>query len=211
MPYIIIAIVIAAAGVLFFFMQPASGGNPPKPSTSTSAVQIKENKSRDSIAARLRNLAESSSPAINTVHAMCYAPLMEPIHAEYLCPVCGEKTLYGVKSHLVNTVSYDIPAARRNVSSIKDRDVKVSIDEKSFCKKCSPATTTPRLCMTVSYSGDTLRHTTCGITSDDVLLVSEFLSGKTKHNEGFGVGSPLKNSMPRLKELLGVADSITTR
>jgi hypothetical protein len=205
MPYIIIAIAIAVVGVLFFFLQPASGGDQPKPDSNTPIVQTRENKSRKSISGRLKNLEQSSAPKSLSPGAMCYKTAAAPNRAEYVCPVCGEKTLYSNNSTLVDAVLYDIPAARRIAASIKDPDVQVTIDEKTFCRKCSPKKVPAQLCMSVAYAGDTLRHTTCGITSNDVLLVSEFLSGKEKHTLEQDAEAPLKKYIGRLDTLLGAS------
>ena len=79
----------------------------------------------------------------------------------------------------------------------------ITLDESQFCRKCSPKVTAPKLVLHISYNGEKARDIE-NIEPGDLRLLHDFLSGKVLTNDDHGCASPLKNSLPRLQELLDV-------
>src|SRR5512137_2277649 len=72
-----------------------------------------------------------------TMGAMCYDMAGPPSVAEYVCPVCGEKTVYSDDNTWF--LSYELPTARlllEQAASASGLDV--ALDESQFCSSCSP-------------------------------------------------------------------------
>lgn len=156
---------------------------------------------REVLTKRLQELSVQPAPTDLKPGAMCYKPAGPPEQTEYVCPACKEKTLYA-NVVVVAVLQRDLEACRRLVKEIKG--LKVELDESRFCRKCHPEVKDPKLGLVVRYPGQPEPHRVWGVTSDDLRLIAEFLSGKNKHvsaNEG---ETPIKDHLKRLEELLGV-------
>jgi hypothetical protein len=160
--------------------------------------------SRADIADRLAALARDPAPAELTPGAMCYETMGPPDRAEYVCPTCGEKTLYASTEEdyfRASRAGNDVPECRRLASGI--RDLNVRLDESEFCEKCRPGVATPRLALVVRYP-DGREVRTEDANSLDLTLLVEFTTGSRKHDGGMEGETPLKEHLPRLQALLGV-------
>ena len=161
--------------------------------------------SRQEIKDKLVALANSTPPADISFGAMCYARVEVTYFAElkdkYICPVCGEKTLYN-RNKCGEIVSY-IENCRTLADSIGSAGI--TLDESQYCKYCSPDIKTPTLCIDVMYPNDTNVYRTCPVTSEDLMLIREFLKGDDKHKTDNDGKIPMKNYLSRLEQLLGVA------
>ena len=155
--------------------------------------------SRKEIKEKLNKLAKTEVPIDLTPGAMCYKMAGPPDRAEYVCPICGTKTLYKNDTW---EITREIPACRSIISDLKAIDIK--LDESQFCKKCSPKNKEPQLCIELKYIDETEKHKTCNISSTDLRLVSEFLKGKNKHLGETGDETPLKDYMDRIKAILDI-------
>ena len=166
---------------------------------------------RREIEDRLAALARETPEVVNPPPslAMCYAPLIPIDRAEYVCPVCGEKTIYRHRKqderYLTDFVINTIPTFRIDIKYIKGLDVR--LDETQYCSECSPDVGDPNLALVVTYpSGAT--HRTEGVTAEDIKLLIEFTHGKKIHeSEEPGpdkTKTPLNEHLKRLSDLLGV-------
>jgi hypothetical protein len=155
--------------------------------------------SRKEIKEKLRKLSETEVPIDLTPGAMCYKMAGSPERAEYICPVCGTKTLYTINTE---AITHEIPSCRFLVSDLKSINIK--LDESQFCKKCNPKTKNPELCIEIKYNDESEKHKTCNISSFDLQLVHEFLKGKTTHLGETGGETPLKDYMERIKTVLDI-------
>lgn len=156
--------------------------------------------SREEIEKKLTKLAKSPAPTSLKPGAMCYDMAGPPERVEYVCPICGEKTLY--TDDKTYFIFYDLQTCRTAITSIEGLDIR--LDEKQFCKKCSPDVTKPELCLNIYYKGEEAPQHSCNISAEDVDLLYEFMSGKNKHTSFNDHEYPLKDYTPRLKELLGI-------
>lgn len=172
----------------------------PSPSILTHSLSRKE------ITERLKKLAQSPPPKDLKMGAMCYAIVGPSDRVDYVCPNCGEKTLYSIdnkeRSASTYLIQFELPECRRMAKEIKG--ITVEFDEHEFCRKCSPGVKEPAMILKVRYSGRTDAAVTRGITRNDLKLINEFLYGTDRHTGEQGRETPLNQYMTRLQQLLGV-------
>jgi hypothetical protein len=216
MSYLIAILVIGlATGLGWAVLKPASASaETPRPVTMVYTMAAeKPGMDREALAKRLKELSTAPVPKDLKPGAMCYEPAMLPSKAEYMCPVCREKTLYALPEEgekgialrelpmITSMVNSELPACRRLVKEIKG--ISAELEESEFCRKCHPEVKTPRLGLTLRYSDLAKPHQVWGVTADDLRLLVEFLDGKTKHVGEADRESPMKDHLKRLDELLG--------
>jgi hypothetical protein len=190
---------------------PSSGAAPNRPPVVLAAGM--KSLDRAAIRAMLKRLANTPAPENTSFGAMCYKPASLPKRADYVCPKCGERTLYDdsklsteewVKNGLARIVEREIPSCRREFQGLrKVAGDAMTLDESQFCRKCSPSVTEPKLVLHICYDGGKVRDIE-KIDHGDLRMLREFLNGElltTGDNEG---EYPLKEFLPRLQELLGV-------
>lgn len=152
----------------------------------------------DSLLARL----ESQEPPEPVMGAMCYEAMAYPDVAEYICPVCGEKTVYSS----MNTafIEWELSGCRRLADSIDSlTEFHVYLDESQFCQACSDSVfEDPDILLVVSPPGE--GETVNSVSITDLRMLESFLQGNlyyTTFNDG---QQPLQEYAPRLRELLGL-------
>jgi hypothetical protein len=134
--------------------------------------------------------------------AMCYSVAMPPPTLSYVCPACGEKTLY--TNDVVWKWGFTLDACRRLFKELPKHET-MTLDESSFCKQCTPGTNAPALKLQIRFDNGTT-NTVSNLTDNDLRLLGGFLSGKLDYptfNAGTGA---LKDKLPRLRELLGIKE-----
>jgi hypothetical protein len=152
------------------------------------------------IADKLIKLATSPPPAKLSEGSMCYEMTEPPNRAEYICPNCGERTLY-TDDH-ANFIACYLPYCRATVKKINCLEVK--LDESLYCRKCSPNVTNPCLNLMLKYKGDQKEYKIKDIGYNDLVLLAEFCADTNIHKGGFGIESPLKDYFGRLQDLLTI-------
>jgi hypothetical protein len=196
----IVVIIIAAAGLIFGFSGLTSCANNTKPTSNMPPDSIKNGYTREEVNNLLENLASRPVKEKLDMGAMCYSPRPILESAEYICPVCGEKTIYTY--HQAELVQNEIPVCRGLVARFKGATLK--LDEGQFCRKCTPdSIPEPKLCL-VAKIEDQQETKTCGISSDDIKMLTEFFEGKNIHKTSNDGETALKSNIPRIKELLGI-------
>jgi len=161
---------------------------------------------KETLKARLEKISKNPPPKDLKPGAMCYSMVGPPDRIEYVCPACGEKTLYardasGARGGTVPFLTFELQQCREMVKRLQDFNI--SLDEHEFCRKCSPATKTPALILITGYPGEKI-HVVRDVRSDDLQLLIEFTSGSDRHDGGMIGEKPLKDYVPRLRELLGI-------
>ena len=135
-----------------------------------------------------------------TMGAMCYAPMMIPDTVEYICPVCGEKTVYGYGDTWF--LSYGIGTCREDVSFIDGSDMlDATLDETGYCSSCSPDVESPAMRLTIRYPDGT--EVTSEVTPFDLTILKGFLSGELFYVTDNDGTEPLLPHAERIRELLG--------
>jgi predicted RNA-binding Zn-ribbon protein involved in translation (DUF1610 family) len=218
MPYVLVAVLAAVVLILALAACAGRGSAPAPPASAPAADRASPPaeaapSAREALRARLRRLAESPPPTDLSLGAMCYKTAGPPDRVEYVCPKCGERTVYarsGSPAAEVRPASWEISQlveekiaeCRRRVQGLRGAGVR--IDESEFCHACSPDTREPRLALVVRHAGETADIRTVGVSPEDVALVAEFLNHETKHTLGRDAEEPLKNHVKRIAELLGL-------
>ena len=157
--------------------------------------------SRSEIEQKLRNIAASPIPKDAYIEgAMCYEIAEGPDRAEYVCPTDGHKTIYN--DYDASFIEDELPIIRNAVKQIKL--LKVSLDEREYCKVCSPNVKDPNLYIVVDLGEASVPHRTQLYGIDDINLINQFLSGKKIFTDSYDFGVPMQDKMDRLQELLGI-------
>lgn len=201
--YLILAL-IAVAGLIFGYssLTSCSGNVNQNNHPQVPPDSIKPLYSKDEVLILLEDLAQTKVKDNLNPGAMCYSPKPITQRAEYTCPLCGEKTLYTYSE--AEVVEDEIPACRRLASRF-DKST-LFIDETQFCSKCrKDSVDEPKICLVTKLEGQN-EVKTCGIHSIDLVLLTNFFEGKTIYKTFNDGEVSLKESIPRIKELLGIKE-----
>jgi len=168
---------------------------------------------RAAVRAMLKHLTDTPLPKKLSPGAMCYYSSVRLRRTDYVCPQCGERTLYEEskledikysRDNVCIIIGEDIPGCHRELAKIrKIVGDAMALDESQFCRKCSPKVTEPKLVLHITYEDGTTRNAE-KVTAEDLQLIREFLAGDAVHKGVRDREIPLKKSLPRLQELLGV-------
>jgi hypothetical protein len=155
---------------------------------------------RSAIKERLEALANAPAPTELKQGAMCYAAMLERDSAEFVCPKCGERTLW--TENFGWFVRRDLPVCRALADSISAINFK--LDDSQYCKKCNPNIEIPKLCITYKLADDAAETHLCDIYPNDLKIMKEFLQGKDKHLTEQDGEMAMKDFLPRLQILFGI-------
>ena len=229
-------ILIAVIGLLFtpkLMAQSNKGTESKRTVSSKETIEIQSDTlqplfSKSQIEEKLKHLATTPPPEKMNFGAMCYSTSMAIGTISYICPVCGEKTLYKYigenewvtsngeelsdlelthrkrRYEAFEMVLREINACRREVQKVKG--INISLDESGFCDHCCPYITYPILYLLINIGGESDTVKTPNIDYMDIRLIHEFLSGSLVHKGYADEETPLVDYMGRIKELLGVKE-----
>lgn len=145
------------------------------------------------------NLQDAPEPVMG---AMCYEAMAYPSVAEYVCPVCGEKTVY--EDMWTGFVEWELQGCRRIVRDLDElTEFRVELDETAFCSFCSPGgSDEPVLRLRIVSTDST--ETVNEVSIHDLWLLESFLQGRLYYLTENDSQLPLKEYAGRIAELLGV-------
>jgi hypothetical protein len=152
----------------------------------------------------------SDRPPRPVPHAMCYKPATPRHTVDFICPKDGSRTQYPVDGPLAGRIR-ELAQLQASARSLAKPEVAaraiIVLDLSDFCRTCTPkAPTSPEAVLSVKLpSGKQTR--TRGITADDLVLLEEFFAGSTEHKTQDGKTAPLRQSLPRVRQLLGMPDA----
>lgn len=133
--------------------------------------------------------------------AMCYEMVAGPSVIEYICPTCGDRTMYedyGTIS-LVEQLDWDRDMFA-GIDSLTELDIR--LDESRFCHFCSLDESEPALVLIVELEDQAPYSTE--VTGHDLRLLRGFFAGDDVY-ETFNDGvMPLKPHLDRIRMLLGL-------
>lgn len=201
---------IMAVIILGFAVLLLSGCKKPAEISETlaPAITVKKVKSLSKVKLleMLANIESQDAP-LPKMGAMCYEVAAPPQRVEYVCPICSEKTLYTDDNTYV--ISMDLQTCRREIEQIKKiSELEITLDESTYCRKCSPDVKKPALVLNIKYADGTT-HTKKDVSSHHLRVLRDFLKGNLSY-ETFNDGTyPLKNEAPRLRRLLGLENKDT--
>lgn len=168
-------------------------------SRTVTAASLKSMSVRE-VAHLLEAVAKEPEPEY-VMGAMCYAAMPIPEIAEYVCPVCGEKTVYGAGG--TPYILWQIDTARSLVEGIRlTGTLDVSLDETSFCSACAPDSVEPRLRLTVTFEDGTVVNPEVDV--EDIRMLAGLLTGRLYYETSNDSQSPLRPNLERLGSLLGI-------
>ena len=168
------------------------------------------NASNAEIERMLQKIETSPAPPVTKMGAMCYDISLPPPVTEYVCPVCGEKTLYPLAENRWETPVNGLEELRGMQIQVnkqaRRRDVSVTLDERQFCRKCMPDFTNVPQTVLVVKLPDGHEQRTDRFSMNDILMLKDFFAGKRLTTGINDAETPLKDELPRLRELLGLQE-----
>ena len=198
MPWIMALIaVLGAAGILGITGRTHDGAGSGVRGVSLREMKSMSEKTVDWLLARLK-VAEPPEPVMG---AMCYDMAMPMLVDEYVCVVCGEKTVYPDGSWMLT----ELPECRSLAEGIDEAvDFDVHLVETSLCSHCEPDVTSPALALSVTRDDET--SISNAVSRFDLVILSSFLEGRLAYTGDFGDETPLLPHVARIAELLGAGE-----
>ncbi len=194
-PFLIVLLLVLAASAA----TAAGAREAARRSRSVTAERIKS-MSRREVMHLLEAVAKEDEPEY-VMGAMCYAAMPMPDVTEYVCPVCGEKTVYTDADHAF--LLWQIDTARSLVSQMQAiGTLDVALDETGFCSFCAPDSVLPGLRLAITYEDGTT--VTPEVNVEDLRMLAGLLSGHLYYETSNESQSPLRPNLDRLGDLLGV-------
>lgn len=133
--------------------------------------------------------------------AMCYEPVAVPNRADYICPVCGERTLYGYPEGYF--ILESIPPMRRMIEEMADNGFFSASLEETYCSVCHTGNAARGVTLVIAYpEGDTVR--TPDATLHDIMIIRGLISGELSYRDSYDAMLPLRGNTDRLRTLLGI-------
>ncbi|MCK5115598.1 MAG: hypothetical protein KAR44_03300 [Candidatus Aegiribacteria sp.] len=149
----------------------------------------------------LARLEREEQPEI-VFGAMCYDMMAAPAVAEYICPVCGEKTLYD--NFQTAFIEWELQGARRLAESLDaSTEFQITLDETLFCDYCSEdSEEEPSLILHVlPEQGEEVVNR---VSLTDLRKLDFFLQGQLYWVTENDSQEPLQGYVDRLRLLLGL-------
>ncbi len=202
--YVVAAVLVIGASGAFGYSMVRTSGMLKAPSPGNIMTQMDFGKLSTEEINALLNRLESQEPPDPTMGAMCYSPMAIPDSAEYICPVCGEKTIY--TGYETQFIEWTLPGMRRMAESIDSlTEFHVGLDETQFCGFCSDSTyQDPQVILRVTLP-DSIEIVN-PVTSTDLRMLDSFLSGRLYYLTGNDAQVPMQEYADRLRELLGIQE-----
>ncbi len=173
-------------------------------STSTSDPQLRgvQAASKPDIDKLLKRLAEKPIPTKLSFGAMCYDMAMPPERAEYVCAVCGTKTIHSTKE----TARWDNPALsvqnyRATLEQLRKLGLDAKLDESFLCSKCKKGGVSA-LVLEVTINKRVVRNALVDV--NDLRKLIAFVQGNLVWKGEQDREFPLKPELPRIRQLLGI-------
>ncbi|MCK4999392.1 MAG: hypothetical protein KAS23_07650 [Anaerohalosphaera sp.] len=209
MQYLIIIAVVLLLSCFYAGCKPFSGGGNAgggEQGQTQMLPELYEPVSREQLEDRLGQLAVLPAPNQLSPGAMCYKVAAPPSRIEYVCPKCGERTLYADQQSnergVIRFLVWELDSCRKTVKEITG--VSIELDESQYCHKCSGDIEKPSLGIVVTYTETEGEHRCWGVKYDDLMLISELIQGERLHTGELDFQTPLKDHIGRLEQLLGI-------
>lgn len=177
-----------------------SGG---APNSLQAAVTVKKIKSlsRPQLVALLNRL-KTTQPPEPRIGALCYETVTIYERVEYICPHCGEKTLYPRSPEAAQLLNVEELEREFGIFR-KESPLKMEIEENGYCKHCDSGSKPRGVTLIVTYEDGSI-HRCFPFTKTDLNLLKALLTGKLLWDAGDENQFLLSEQIPRLQELLGV-------
>lgn len=146
----------------------------------------------------LMRIAREEAPPV-VMGAMCYDMALPIPVTEYLCPVCGRKTVYSADPEPALATLAEVRTLFSALEGATDLDIR--LDETSFCSSCRTGGDEPVPRVVVTYPDTAVSSP---VTPDDLRLLAGFLSGDLSWSTMQDDRMPLRPHLDRIGEILGV-------
>ena len=182
-----------------------------------------DNLTREQLDKLLTALAEKPAPEAKVmVHAMCYDMAAPPKRFEYVCPKCGEKTIYSRDAKATDGNPFagweamlavqSLHYHRGELFKLRKLGIDASFDERAFCSACKKNAefADEKLTVYLVVRLDDKTATT-PLQKNDWVKLFAFLEGKDEWvtDSITGATEPLKPELPRIRALLGLEEKAT--
>ena len=147
---------------------------------------------------------EREEPPEPVFGAMCYDMMGPPAVAEYICPVCGEKTLYN--DFQTAFIEWELQGARRLAESLDaSTEFQIILDETLFCDYCSEDSEeeTSLILRVLPEQGEEVVNR---VSLTDLRKLDSFLQGRLYWLTDNDSQEPLQDYVERLRHLLGLVE-----
>lgn len=213
MQYVLIAFVLMVLCLFGLSCRKSTPENPPE-GGSTGLITVASGRyfSRTDIQQQLAMIAESPPPKNLAMGAMCYDIAGPPPRIDYVCPDCGEKTLYALDSSADEQTRQrhwksawtlgELESLRRLTRQINA--LNIALDESQFCSHCTSDVKDPRLGLVIRYHDRPEPHRVWEVNWTDLAMIKAATEFKLKYKGQQDNEVALKENLPRLEELLGV-------
>jgi len=155
----------------------------------------------------LKRLAEKPAPEMMNPGAMCYAMMVPPDRAEYVCPACGTKTIHSFRTKNEmrdwDTPALSITYYRPHIEQLNKLGLAAKLDESFLCSACNKDGKTS-LFLEVPIKGRVVRNALQ--SQNDLRKLIAFLQGDLVWKGAQDEEHPLKPELPRIRQLLGVKE-----
>ena len=198
----LVGLAVLLAVVLAFFAPRVFAAAPPSKPAATEPAPSAPPLTRAQLNDKLQKLAETPPPTELSFGAKCYDQAAPPETADFVCPRDGSRTQYTRNAAVAGRVR-GLPALRQAAAALPG--LSATIDDSEFCRTCTPkAPADPQLILVVKTPEGGEKRTR-GVSYEDLQLLREFALGALKHEGDQGRETPLKDKLPRIREMLGVS------
>jgi hypothetical protein len=206
MPWLIAILIIVS---LFFVGVGMKQGFGAAKSIAQVTAQKVSKSSRPQIKAMLQRIESEAAPA-RKMGAMCYDQVMSSDYLEYVCPIDGQKSVYGMNSQEENAVYgvvKGVDELRRMVTQLNSLTTLASfkLDEKRLCHTHSPDLRPGERYVTLMIEyPDKSKYSYEKVELYDLQMLIGFF-GKDLSYKTFNDGTiPLKGETEKIRKILGI-------
>jgi hypothetical protein len=200
MNYVLIGLVLLLSASVFAAARSRTSGSAAPFSEKGITLRKLLGMSRDEVEIMLESVERKDEPEL-IMGAMCYEPVCAPSVSEYICPVCGERTLYDSYSATLRVMElFTTRGLFDSLQVVADLDLR--LDETPFCSHCGSGDAEPSPVLIVDF--DDAEPCSSAVSNEDLRLLIGFFSGGTAYataNEGT---LPIKPELQRIRMLLGL-------
>jgi hypothetical protein len=148
--------------------------------------------------ARIRGAARDAYDAVRPPLASCYIPAPTITEVYYICPTCGERTVY-VASKPEGRLA--LKMASLGVIGANS-GLRIDFEAHGLCHHCDRRVKPARLDVLIRYDEDGETERIEGITPDDVDKLIALVYGYGPRPQASSFSSPLCDRVPRIVERL---------
>lgn len=145
-----------------------------------------------------------------TLGAMCYEMItitgiasLDSKPVFFICEKCGSRTAYPFDdAHIYQIQDFEHINKYRLILK-KVKGIRIRVDSRQFCRKCSPNVKEPKLELVVEWPSEKKIHRTTDFNEDDLQHLVEFSQGRAVYTERDGEYL-FADISDRLQQLLGI-------